>query len=99
MPEAFARMKRRQLLRLAEGEAAIHAYLDELRTPHHAHYHWPGGSLVFVHSDTRSRFLIDADEDGQVLDLLYWGAQSHPALAEVVEGLWREIQREEEGFA
>ena len=98
-PEAFVRMKRRKLLRLAEGEAAIHAYLDELMTPHHDHFHWPDGSLVFAHPDSGSRFLIDADEDGQVLELLCWGQQSHAALTEVVEALWREIQREEEGLA
>ena len=94
-PEALVRMKRRELIRIAEGEAAIQEYLKELTTPHHNHYHWPGGTLVFAHQESGARFLIDADEDGQVLELLCWGEQSHAALTEVVEAIWKQIQVEE----
>lgn len=91
-PEALVRMRRRELQRVAEGEAAVDAYLAEVMKPHGDHFHW-SRALIFIEPQSASRFIVDTDEDGTVLELLCWGVKSHPVLTEVIEELWRQMRQ------
>jgi hypothetical protein len=87
-PWAFVRARKRGLERIAEGDAAVDSYVSEIK-PHRDHFHWPGGSLVFEDPASGSRFVLDTDLDGTVLELLSWGPDARPALTEVLDAVWR----------
>jgi hypothetical protein len=94
-PEAYVRMRRSRVERVAEGEAAVEAFLTQLKKPHGDHFHWPG-NLLFVEPRTGSRFLVDTDLDGTVLELLCWGPAGPSALTEVIRALWESMRVEGE---